>query len=218
MSWLSDLTGIDIDVGGFVGGLWDDYTGVSTAETSAAATAAAQQQSQQLQQQQFSQAQQLAQPYLQGSEQMYGQLIGEITGGPFQFGGFEETPQYQSALKAGLESVNQGAAGAGMLMSGSRLQGLQQTGQGIQNKEFYNQYSMQKGAYDDYLNRLMSVGSPQTALTLGAAGMGMGQNVAGQLMQSQQMQNMYAQQGQAGQQGAINDIIGAGASFVGGLL
>lgn len=203
MSWLSDFTGIDIDVGGFVGDLWDDYTGVTVAEENAAATGQAQQQSQQLQQKQFEQAQQLAQPYLQGSEQAYGQLINELTGqGQSQF---QMTPQYRSAMAAGLESVNQGAAGAGMLMSGSRLEGLQQTGQNIQNQ-----------AYGDYLNRLMSVGTPQTALTLGAAGMGMGQNIAGQLMQSQQMQNVYAQQGQAGQQGAINDIIGAGATFLGG--
>jgi hypothetical protein len=193
----------DLGVDEAVSGIWDDYTGVSTAESSAAATAQAQQQSQQFQQQQFTQAQQLAQPFLQGSDQVYGQLINELTGqGPSQF---QLTPQYQSAMTAGLDAVNQGAAGAGMLMSGSRLQGLQQTGQNIQNQ-----------AYGDYLNRLMSVGSPQTALTLGSAGMGMGQNVASQLMQSQQMQNLAAQQGQAGQQGAINDLIGAGATFFGG--
>ena len=201
MSWLSDLTGVDVDVSGFVGGLWDDYTGVSTAEANAAATQQAQQQSQAFQQQQFDQAQQLAQPYLQGSEQAYGQLINELTGSQSQF---QMTPQYQSALDAGLNAVNQGAAGAGMLMSGSRMQGLQETGRNIQNQ-----------AYGDYLNNLMRVGNPNTALTLGSAGMGMGQNVAAQLMQSQQLQNQQANIGQAGQQGAINDLIGLGATAVG---
>ena len=54
-------------VGDFVSDAWDDYTGVSAAEESAAATQAAQESAQALQQQQFEQAQQMAQPWLQGS-------------------------------------------------------------------------------------------------------------------------------------------------------
>lgn len=194
--------------GDFISDAWNDYTGVSAAEESAAATQAAQESAQAFQQQQFEQAQAMAQPWLQGSQTAYQQFINELTGQSSA----QSNPLYQNILggmmESGVDAVNQGAAGSGMLMSGSRLEGLRDVGQ-----------QAQSNAYQQYLNTLMQAGSPQTALTLGTAGMGMGQNIAQQLMQSQAQQNQAAMMGQAGQQQAINDILGAGATVItGGLL
>lgn len=57
-----------------------------------------------------------------------------------------QLPGYQQALKQGMAGVNQGAASAGMLMSGERLKGLQSTGQNI-----FGSY------YSDYMNRLDTI-------------------------------------------------------------
>lgn len=202
MSWLSDLTGIDIDVTGFISDAWNDYTGVTAAEESAAATQQAQQQSQAMQEQRYQQAMELAQPYLQGSQQAYQQFINELTGQSTA----QSNPLYQNILggmmESGIDAVNRGAAGSGMLMSGSRLEGLRDVGQ-----------QAQSNAYQQYLNTLMQAGSPQTALTLGTAGMGMGQNIAQQLMQSQAQQNQAAMMGAQGQRAGINDLIGLGTGI-----
>ena len=189
-------------VGDTIDTIWDGYTGVTAANTVADATAQAQQQSQAMQEAQFNQAMDLARPYLDGSQQAYQQFIGELTGQS----NAQNNPLYNNILngmmESGIDAVNQGAAGSGMLMSGSRLEGLRDVGQ-----------QAQSNAYQQYLNTLMGAGSPQTALTLGTAGMGMGQNIAQQLMQSQAQQNLAYMTGAQGERAGIDNIIGLGATL-----
>ncbi len=108
-------------------------------------------------------------------------------------------PGYQRALDQGLESVNRGAAGTGMLMSGSRMKGLQDRGQDI-----FGQY------YGDYMNRLSGLNQ----MGMGAAT----QQGNWGMMGAQGASNLMAQQAQAdaaasGSWGA--DLLGAVAPIAG---
>jgi hypothetical protein len=80
------------------------------------------------------------QPYMQGGQSAQEQMMAQLgLGGPAQAFDVTQLPGYQNALKQGLSAVNQGGAGAGMLMSGERLKGLQSTGQNIFG-DYYNNY------------------------------------------------------------------------------
>jgi len=78
--------------------------------------------------------------YMQGGQSAQEQMMAQLgLGGPAQAFDVTQLPGYQNALKQGLSAVNQGGAGAGMLMSGERLKGLQSTGQNIFG-DYYNNY------------------------------------------------------------------------------
>ena len=84
------------------------------------------------------------QPYMAGGQSAQEQMMAQLgLGGPAQAFDVTQLPGYQNALKQGIGAVNQGGAGAGMLMSGERLKGLQSTGQNI-----FGDY------YNNYMNRL----------------------------------------------------------------
>lgn len=85
-------------------------------------------------------AEQDYQPYMAGGRSAQEQMMAQLgLGGPAQAFDVTQLPGYQNALKQGLNAVNQGGAGAGMLMSGERLKGLQSEGQNIFGS-YYNNY------------------------------------------------------------------------------
>lgn len=79
-------------------------------------------------------------PYTTGGQSAQEQMMAQLgLGGPATAFDVTQLPGYQNALQQGLSAVNQGGAGAGMLMSGERLKGLQSTGQNIFGN-YYNNY------------------------------------------------------------------------------
>jgi hypothetical protein len=83
-------------------------------------------------------------PYMSGGQSAQEQMMAQMgLGGPAKAFDVSQLPGYQNSLQQGLNAVNQGGAGAGMLMSGERLKGLQGVGQNV-----FGDY------YNNYLNRL----------------------------------------------------------------
>lgn len=104
-----------------------------------------------------------------------------------------QLPGYQAALEQGLSSVNQGAAGTGMLMSGSRMKGLQSAGQQV-----FGNY------YNNYMNRLQGMMNMGQSSVMGMGQLG--QQAAGLNMQGAQGTAGYrAQQGMLEAQAANAD-------------
>lgn len=118
-------------------------------------------------------------PYLTGGKSAQEQMMAQLgLGGPAKAFDVTQLPGYQNALKQGLAGVNQGGAGAGMLMSGDRMQGLQSTGQNI-----FGDY------YNNYLNRLTGMSNQGFSAAGNLANIrtgGMTQQLG--LMQQQQQQ------------------------------
>ncbi len=80
------------------------------------------------------------QPYVQGGRSAQEQMMAQLgLGGPAKAFDVTQLPGYQQSLKQGIGAVNQGGAGAGMLMSGERLKGLQDVGQNVFG-DYYNNY------------------------------------------------------------------------------
>lgn len=119
------------------------------------------------------------QPYTSGGKSAQEQMMAQLgLGGPAQAFDVSQLPGYQNALKQGLGAVNQGGAGAGMLMSGERLKGLQSEGQNI-----FGDY------YNNYMNRLTGMSNQGMSAVGNLANIrtgGTAQQVG--LMQGQQQQ------------------------------
>jgi len=100
-------------------------------------------------------------PYMQSGTRALSQYEAQLGLGGEPAFDVSQIPGYQQQLQAGLDAVNQAGAGSGMLMSGSRLQGLQDVGQ-----QTYGQF------YDNYMNRLMGLQGQGAQMTsqLGSLG------------------------------------------------
>lgn len=139
-------------------------------------------------------------PYTSGGASAQNQLMAQL--GLSEGPAFDVTQLagYQQALDKGIGAVNQGGAGAGMLMSGERLKGLQNAGQQV-----FGNY------YQDYMNRLtgMAGRGQQAGMGLGQ----LGQQAAGTFLgASQGMANTYSQMGQLSAQQAAADAAAENAS------
>lgn len=147
-------------------------------------------------------------PYIGAGKRALGQYEAQLglTEGPV----FDVTtlPGYQASLSRGLDAVNQGGAGSGMLMSGERLKGLQSAGQQV-----FGDY------YRDYMNRIMGLSNLGQSSVMGAGQLG--QQAAGLQMQGAQgISNLMAQQEMAEAQAAnagFGDMMGMLGS-VGGMM
>ena len=121
----------------------------------------------------------------QGGKAAYQQYLAQMGMGDGNTPLFDVTqiPGYQQSLQQGLSAVNQGAAGAGMLMSGDRLKGLQSEGQ----KVFGNYYQ-------DYMGRLQGLSQQRQDVISNKANLmsGFATN------QSSYQANMYGAQQQPG--------------------
>lgn len=85
-------------------------------------------------------------PYLKSGKTALDQYMSQLGLGDQPAYDVTQLPGYQQSLTQGINAINQGAAGSGMLMSGERLKGLQSEGQNV----FGNYYS-------DYMNRLQGM-------------------------------------------------------------
>jgi hypothetical protein len=122
-------------------------------------------------------------PYVSGGRSAQEQMMAQLgLGGPAQAFDVTQLPGYQNALQQGISAVNQGGAGAGMLMSGERLKGLQSTGQNI-----FGSY------YNNYLDRLTGMSSQGLRAAGGLADIRSG-GLSGQLGVMQQQQQQKASQ------------------------
>jgi hypothetical protein len=114
-----------------------------------------------------------------------------------------QIPGYQNALKQGIGAVNQGGAGAGMLMSGERLKGLQSTGQNI-----FGDY------YNNYMNRLS--GLQEQGFNAASNLSNVQGNMSAQMGQTRSaMGDASAAKWNAIGQG-VGGMMGAGAGMMGG--
>lgn len=155
------------------------------------------------------------QPYLGGGQSAQEQLMAQLgIGGTAKLFDVTQLPGYQNALKQGLSSVNQGAAGSGMLMSGDRLKGLQSAGQNI-----FGNY------YNDYLSRLFGMSNQGFSAAGNLANIrtgGMTQQLG--LMQQQQAQEADMMSDMLGLAGTVGGMmvggpVGAGiGGSVGGMM
>lgn len=112
----------------------------------------------------FRKAEEYMDPYMTAGTDALSQLRAQMGMGDGSVQAFDVTqlPGYQQALEQGLGAVSQGGAGAGMLMSGERLRGLQQAGQDV-----FGQY------YGGYMQNLQNLvgGGQQAATNLGQMGL-----------------------------------------------
>jgi hypothetical protein len=136
--------------------------------------------------------------YLQGGQSAQEQMMAQMgLGGPATAFDVTQLPGYQNALKQGIGAVNQGGAGAGMLMSGERLKGLQSTGQNI-----FGDY------YNNYMNRLTGMANQG----MSAAGNLANIRTGGMTQQLNAMQN--EQQQKSNQFGDLLGMAGTGLGMV----
>lgn len=137
-------------------------------------------------------------PYLTGGQSAQEQMMAQLgLGGPATAFDVTQLPGYQNALKQGLAGVNQGGAGAGMLMSGDRLKGLQSEGQNI-----FGDY------YNNYLNRLTGMSNQGFS----AAGNLANIRTGGMTQQLGLMQQQQAQKGDM-----MSDMLGLAGTGLGAL-
>lgn len=178
------LSSIGADIGGFLG----EITGASGIEEAAQTQAAAQLAAGQ-------RAEALLTPYLERAEVASGQLMTEMGLAPGEAGtAYMQTPGYQATMKARQQEVQQAAAGGGTLYSGRRIEEAGRVGEQVQS-----QY------YQNYMNMLTKMASPQPAVAAG-----------GLITGSQQAASEYMMGGASAQQAAIGDIIGGATQVASG--
>lgn len=180
----------------------------AAAETQAAATLTAAREAEALNRERYGEAQAYMQPYLEGSETAYNQLLVEMGLAPGEAGtGYMETPGYEGQMEERQRQVTQAAAGSGTLYSGRRVQAAADVGGQVQS-QFYN----------NYMSMLQNVGNPQAATNLAALGVGQAATMGQQNIQAQQAASGYimggAQANQAAQADLLGGIIGVGAGFI----
>lgn len=108
-------------------------------------------------------------PWISQGQEAQSQYLAQLGIGGTRAFDVTNLPGYQGALKQGIGAVNQGAAGAGTLMSGNRMRALQEAGQTV-----FGSY------YSDYMNRLSQVAGrgQEAANTLASSRIGVAGGVA----------------------------------------
>ena len=103
---------------------------------------------------------------------------------PFTLANFQESPAYQFNLQQGMEAINKQAAARGMRYAPATLRDLGQFAQGTASNEFMNAYNMYNQNQANIWNRLSQVSGmgQQAAAGLGAAGLGVGQQIGSNIM------------------------------------
>jgi hypothetical protein len=222
------LSGISKAAGGLIG----DLTGAGdiksanrassklmreTADTESANVLSAGRSAQDLIQSGFSQAQGYLNPYLESSGRALGQLDVEMGLAPGQAGtAYMQSPAYQAMQDERQAGVSQAAAGAGNLYSGRRLESAGDVSE-----------TTQQSFYNNYMNMLSGMASPNTASNLANMGMssagsqanmGYGSQATASdiMMQGAGAQGGYNVAGASAQQAGIADLLGGGANVLSG--
>lgn len=180
------------------------YSGIS-GSSAAKKQASQQKKALALQAMQYNENKQNMTPYIQGGKTAMDQYMNQLGIGSGPAMDITQTPGYADMMKQGLAAVNQGGAGAGMLMSGERLKGLQSTGQSI----FGNYYN----SYMDRLAGLQTQGMNASNSLAGNQGAMIGQmtDTRGRLGDYRAQQTSQMAQGISGALGAY-----AGSKAFGG--
>jgi len=144
-------------------------------------------------------------PWIEGGQAANTQLMAQLGLGGGQAFDVTQLPGYQRSLEQGLSAVNQAGAGAGMLMSGQRLKGLQQAGQDV-----FGQY------YGDYMNRITGLGSQGlgAATNLSQMGLGAAGNMSNMMMQQAQQEAAAEAAGRADMMGTLGSLGGMAAGHM----
>ena len=110
-------------------------------------------------------------------------------------------PGYQGAIDAGVQAVDQGAANAGALYSGTRGEALKEVGQDVQ-----------QSYYSNYMNMLQNLANPASATNLANINVGVQGDISKQNIQATQLRN-------ENRNALASDVVGgltsAGSSFIG---
>lgn len=142
-------------------------------------------------------------PWMSSGTTAQGQLMSQLGMGDQPAFDVTQLPGYQQSLEQSLRGVNEDAAGAGMLMSGSRLKGL-----GKASQDVFGQY------YQDYMNRITGIGQQGLGASTQAGqwGMGAAQGISG-MMQQQADADAAAK---AGEMSDMLSLAGMGAGMMAG--
>lgn len=151
----------------------------------------------------FGMAQGLMDPYIQSAEGALGQLNIEAGLAPGEAGtAYMQTPGYQNLMSERQAGAEQAAAGAGSLYSGRRI-GAAADVSGQTQSQFYN----------NYMNLLTGMASPNAATNMANMGLTQGQNMSNQMINTQLSSSDLLMRGRGGQ-GAYN-LAGAQATQAG---
>lgn len=206
-------------IGGFVGGAFEDVTGIDIGGTSSADRAMdAQRRSvdsaNATQKYMFDQQRADNQPWLEAGKGALGGLQADEFKKDFTMSDFQQDPGYAFRMAEGQKALERSAAAKGGLNSGGTMKALARYGQDYASNEFNNAYNRFNSDRDRRFNRLSSLaGIGQTANTqIGQAGMNYGNSVAGNEigMGNAAGANYIAQGNKMGTM--FNNMIGAGAT------
>lgn len=185
-------------------GFWNDITGVTAAETAAAAQTEATQQAIDFQKQMFEKQQALMDPYVQagtGALKQQQALSGAL--GPqaqqAAITNIQAGPGFQSALQQGETSLLQNAAATGGVRGGNVQGALAQFSPQLLSQAIDQRYAQ--------LGGLSGLGQASAA-GVGAAGMGLGQNVGAGLSRMGDIQAQQALGSYGLQRAFIGDVFG----------
>lgn len=109
-------------------------------------------------------------PIMESGTTARNQLMAQLgLGGDAKAYDVTNMPGYSQALTEGINAVNQGGAGAGMLMSGERLKGLQSVGHSVFGNYYQNYLNRLSGLSDQGLSATNALAGHQGAITQGVA-------------------------------------------------
>lgn len=201
----------------FVGDIISDITGASgvvdAAEQASSDTLQAAREAEALNRERYGIATDLLSPYIEDSRTAQDQLMVEMGLAEGEAGtAYLNTPGYQSMLSETREGVDQAAATSGNLYSGRRLESAGEASAGVQ-QSFYN----------NYMNLLTNMSSPNTATNLASMGVNQGVVMGQQNIGAQNTASGYMVSGAQTRQAAIGDVIGgavnvASGAFAGGYI
>jgi hypothetical protein len=149
-------------------------------------------------------------PFIQAGTSAQNQYMSQLGMGNEPAYDVTNMPGYQNALQQGLSAVNQGGAGAGMLMSGERLKGLQSTGQNIFGSYYNNYMDRLQGLQSQGLNAAHSLAGNQGAMVQQMT------NTRGAIGDAQAQQKSQMAQGITGGLGALSGYMGSPSAAGGG--
>jgi hypothetical protein len=156
--------------------------------------------------------------------------------------GYQDTPAYEAARRAGVEAVDAGAAGGGTLYSGRRGKALRDVGQGVEQtyymdamnrranmmgarrgqrtedigrrgREYGAERSREQSYYNNYMNMLTQLSAPTTTTNIASMGTSLGRAESANLLGT--ARNLGdLQMGQAANEAAMWGDIATGAGNV----
>ena len=117
-----------------------------------------------------------------------------------------QIPGYQAAMDESLRAAEQSAISSGSTAyGGRRLEAAGEVGAGVQ-----------QSYYNNYMNMLQNMASPQSATNMASMGLNQGVSMGQQNLAATNQSNQYRMEGAGARQAGIGDILGAGAGVLGG--